>query len=205
MTYELDKCGFSHGDLLVFKTPLYTHWAVYAGYDTLIHYNTGDAETKKSNAIIMEESLQEYRRHSNAPGDKLPEKEPSLGILERRLFPEKFTADEIVKRAREHVGKGKYNLFLRNCETFAKWCKYGVMMSEQVQKIGLAITANSGAGAGAGAGALIGAGIGSVVPGVGTAIGAGAGLVSGLIIGAFSGGPGVWAVNQIIRRKKRVL
>ena len=198
MTYELDKRGFSRGDLLVFKRTLYEHWAVYAGDDTLIHYNKSDDE--RSKVSIMEESIQAYWRHSK--GGKWPVKEPKLGVLEREIYPEKYSADEIVKRAREYVGIGDYNLLFCNCETFAKWCKYGVKMSEQAQRYGLAASTTTGAWAGVGVGALVGAGVGSVVPVVGTAVGAGVGLVAGSIFGVVGGGPGGWAVNQVIRKKK---
>ena len=134
---------------------------------------------------------------------KYPEKEPKLGVLEREIHPKKYTADEIVERARKHVGNGDYDLFLHNCETFAKWCKYGVKMSEQAQRYGLAFTTGAGVGAGAGVGTLVGMGIGSVIPVVGTAVGAGVGFLSGVIVGAVSGGPGGWAANQMIRKNKK--
>ncbi|CAF4176708.1 unnamed protein product, partial [Adineta steineri] len=40
-------------------------------------------------------------------------------------------ADEIVKRAKDSLGKEGYNVLANNCEHFATWCRYGNRLSGQ--------------------------------------------------------------------------
>lgn len=39
---------------------------------------------------------------------------------------------DIVRRARSSIGEMKYNLWSKNCEHFAVWCRYGKLKSNQV-------------------------------------------------------------------------
>ena len=223
MGYELDRLGFSRGDLLVFKG-IIDHWAVYAGGDIIIHYNQRLYDDKAS---IIEESIQKYWSRSlmsgssssgsifNSSGSisgsscssgvctvkRHPQKEPSLGLVESRMY-DPFPRDDIVRRAREKVGEDDYDLLFNNCETFAKWCKYGVKMSEQAQKVGVAASTVGSTSAGAVAGGLAGAAIGSVVPVVGTTVGGLVGAGIGAVTGGTAGGVGGWGINQIIRKWK---
>ena len=43
-----------------------------------------------------------------------------------------YSHNEIVERALEHVGEGKYNLVVKNCEHFASWCVTGKSMAFQI-------------------------------------------------------------------------
>ena len=46
---------------------------------------------------------------------------------------EYFPVDDVIARARSHIGENKYNLFTNNCEHFARWCKAGQKHSVQVK------------------------------------------------------------------------
>ncbi len=222
---ELDDHGHSPGDLLVFKG-IIDHWAVYAGSDRIIHYNNTEEEPLK--AVIVEETIQSFwerQRDSSGTGSVLeimnssaaavsrsgqacywkifPKEEPKLGILERRIHTQQFSGEAIVQRARQYLGRTHYNLVFENCETFAKWCKYGVHMSEQTQTAGLTVSVGIGTGGGVAIGALAGAAAGTVLfPVVGTAVGAFVGGLAGAPIGAGIFGVGGWAANQLIRKAK---
>jgi hypothetical protein len=75
------------------------------------------------------------------------------------------TPDVVIQRAESRLGENTYHLFNNNCEHFAKWCKTGIRVSEQVRNAGAA------AGGASGSGAAVAAGIGVV-----GATGAAAGL-----------------------------
>lgn len=47
-----------------------------------------------------------------------------------------YDPDEIVSRARSHIGKGEYSLPVRNCEQLASWCYEGSAFSRQVDALG---------------------------------------------------------------------
>ena len=42
--------------------------------------------------------------------------------------------DDVVSKAQEKVGEGKYYLFSNHCEHFAMWCKTGTSSSDQINK-----------------------------------------------------------------------
>lgn len=46
-----------------------------------------------------------------------------------------FSPEETVARAESKLGCKKYNLFFNNCEHFAIWCKTGLHISEQINKL----------------------------------------------------------------------
>ena len=48
-----------------------------------------------------------------------------------------YTPEETIRRAKERIGENGYNLIANNCEHFALWCKTGVSMSFQVQRVDL--------------------------------------------------------------------
>ena len=43
-------------------------------------------------------------------------------------------AEVVIQRAQNRLGENAYNLFDNNCERFARWCKTGIHMSEQVDR-----------------------------------------------------------------------
>jgi hypothetical protein len=46
----------------------------------------------------------------------------------------KYSADEIVRRARSRIGENDYRLLTNNCEHFCNWCVSGVSRSAQVER-----------------------------------------------------------------------
>ena len=51
-------------------------------------------------------------------------------------YEPQFSSEDIVKRAKKHIGKGDYDLPTRNCEHFASWCYRGHTESVQIAKYG---------------------------------------------------------------------
>lgn len=104
------------------------HYGIYIGGGEVIHYNNRNgAELSGKDNDVIQTSLEEFLK-----GDKL------YVVKEKRNS--KYTAfppGEVVKRAKSALGKhkGKYNLFIHNCEHFAYWCKYGVSESGQIQNL----------------------------------------------------------------------
>ena len=45
---------------------------------------------------------------------------------------EPYSRQSIVRRALSKIGSAGYNVFSRNCEHFANWCRYGREISRQV-------------------------------------------------------------------------
>ena len=50
--------------------------------------------------------------------------------------PLRFTAQEVVERARSRTGEERYRLFSNNCEHFCEWCLHGSHRSYQVERLG---------------------------------------------------------------------
>jgi hypothetical protein len=46
----------------------------------------------------------------------------------------RFSADEIVRRARSRLGEARYSVLRNNCEHFCAWCVAGAGYSEQVER-----------------------------------------------------------------------
>jgi hypothetical protein len=46
---------------------------------------------------------------------------------------------EIIKRALSRVGTKDYHLAFNNCEHFARWCRYGEIMSQQADNLMLGL------------------------------------------------------------------
>ena len=54
-----------------------------------------------------------------------------LDLQKHEYLENTFDNDTVVKRARNKLGYGDYNLITKNCETFAVWCKTGKAQSIQ--------------------------------------------------------------------------
>ena len=146
--------GFEEGDLIEFKNRWgYNHWAVYVGNGEIVHYAPTRACGTKAEIIC--EYLDDYIRRKSS---KLSYGKKELGVLDGLLHDEIYNGKEVARRALSKVGEEGYDLVFKNCEHFAKWCKYDTPISEQVEdkvKRGT-IVAGLAAGAGAGIGGVIG-------------------------------------------------
>mmetsp|Transcript_43295 Transcript_43295/g.122716 ORF Transcript_43295/g.122716 Transcript_43295/m.122716 type:complete len:144 (-) Transcript_43295:660-1091(-) len=98
------------------------HHAIYVSPDEVIHYARDDGSKHKAHVDTwtLERLLREY------------------GATDVYLISYKhptFTNGEIVERARSRIGKGEYNVFFNNCETFAYWCHTDKERSDQMRVV----------------------------------------------------------------------
>lgn len=122
-----DSFGYKKGDVLEVVRGLYSHYGVYAGDGKVIHFTaddgSGHSETDPNNADIIETDLSVFQKGGHINVDNQEEA--------------KYSRDEIVSRARALIGtqKGNYDLVTNNCEHFAKYCKTGSKISDQVDEV----------------------------------------------------------------------
>lgn len=53
-----------------------------------------------------------------------------------------FTPETVIRRAINRLGEPDYNLFGNNCEHFARWCKTGKSISNQVNEKAIIVILN---------------------------------------------------------------
>lgn len=122
-----DSFGYEKGDVLEVVRGLYSHYGVYAGDGKVIHFTaddgSGHSETDPNNADIIETDFSVFQKGGHINVDNQEEA--------------KYSRDEIVSRARALIGtqKGNYDLVTNNCEHFAKYCKTGSKISDQVDEV----------------------------------------------------------------------
>ncbi|BAT51691.1 unknown protein [Nostoc sp. NIES-3756] len=92
------------------------HHAIDCGNDTVIHYQKNYKNEK--NGIILWVSMKDF-----AKGRK----------ISTRIYNNCDPPLVVVERAKRRLGETKYNLFYNNCEHFARYCKIGIPISEQVE------------------------------------------------------------------------
>ena len=188
----MSKYGLQVGDLVEFDKIVYKHWAVYVGGNKIVHYNKVGEVVE-----ILHEDIDSYINNRFVLFRRAKKKK--MGIINRLVHESTiFSGKEVAERALNKVGMTSYNLLFKNCEHFAKWCKYDVPMSEQIEngvEVGLV-----------GIGAGIGGGIGGAIGLVGGPVGAAAGAVVGGGIGAGVGvaAAGIHWVAINIGRKRRI-
>ncbi|CAI5644572.1 unnamed protein product [Oreochromis niloticus] len=122
------------GDLIEISRGLYSHWAVYVGDGFVVHFGVpaGDLSpvSKAVSSQTVEGRVMKEKLESVAGNDKWQVK----NSLDAKHKPR--PAKDIVKAALASVGKvRKYNLKESNCEHFANEMRYGVTVSQQVQKV----------------------------------------------------------------------
>jgi len=109
----------------------YYHCGIYEGGGYVIHFAAPEgSETSQKNAVVHQTTLDEFK-----DGCK-------LRIVE---FPEGFSAEETVRRARSRLGEKGYNFAVNNCDHFATWCKTGEHRSVQADEAKKVITVLGGA------------------------------------------------------------
>ena len=173
------------GDLVVFvggtriggaATVRYEHWAVYIGDGEIVHYQPCPESGKKDKSLVIRESLQKYvRRLDEAPTVK-------VGGLEygNMIDFQPLDSEMVIERAKSEIGGSGYNLIINNCEHFAKWCKYGERMSDQIYYVSVIIAMLSGCFLGFVTGVVNG----EIING---SLGAILGSIFGGLIGAYAG------------------
>jgi hypothetical protein len=61
--------------------------------------------------------------------------------LKVRMKRTHIPPEEVVLRARQHLGAADYDVFNRNCQSFASWCYTGKAISREVQIAGMILAA----------------------------------------------------------------
>jgi len=116
------KQAFKPGDILAVNRGLYTHYGVYVGRNSVIHFAPKHGfELNPKDAYIQETTLENF--HKNG----IPRVDTKSTA--------RYAPEEIAMRARACLGsnKGEYNLVFNNCEHFARWCASGIAESYQVK------------------------------------------------------------------------
>ena len=104
---------------------IYSHYGIYVheepfGSESIIHYTPetgGDF-----NGIVRETPVEDFLQ-----GDS------SMKICSCNFEKNVYSGAETVKRAREKLGQGDWDLLFNNCEHFAVWCKTGKKRCHQVK------------------------------------------------------------------------
>ncbi|XP_052077001.1 phospholipase A and acyltransferase 2-like [Mytilus californianus] len=115
--------NLEEGDLISIKENiLYSHWAVYAGDDKVVHLS-GKDDVSSEFAFVKLENFWKVVGNKKAKKNNKKDKERTP-----------FRGKDIVKRALSMIGPNAYNLLCNNCEHFATWCRYDKKKSDQVDK-----------------------------------------------------------------------
>lgn len=117
-----------NGDVIRVKRGLYAHYGVYVDAPDgghVIHY-TGTEGHSDFKGVVRETSLAQFLE-----GDG----EYSVCRFDSDEYPQIFSGDETVRRARARIGERRYNLLGHNCEHFAVECKTGQSESSQTEII----------------------------------------------------------------------
>ncbi len=130
--------------------PDYDHYGIYAGNFEVIHFSNGCDDFLSGKVSVRKDSFSLFKGEDEVfvlDFDMFNEciKNPALGqqihdtirkILGRSYHP--YSPEETLRRAESQIGKNGfndgsgYNVFWRNCEHFALWCKTGVAESSQI-------------------------------------------------------------------------
>jgi hypothetical protein len=100
------------------STVTYLHHGIDVGDGTVVHARPDDFRNPFAGGRVVRTTLAEFA----ASRPVRPVVDP----------PARFTADEVVQRALDHVGREGYSPVVDNCEHFATWCATGTRASRQV-------------------------------------------------------------------------
>jgi hypothetical protein len=115
-------CGpyaFAPGTHLVTLRRGYAHHGIYVGNGRVVHY--GGLSRSLRRGPVEEVSLERF-----AAG---------RSVLIKPAASARFSAAEVVARARSRLGENRYRVTSNNCEHFCEWCVYGEPRSEQVDSL----------------------------------------------------------------------
>jgi len=138
----------SLGDLIEIKRGVYSHWAIFAGGEDVIHLagedNDGlDADWEARHVFVV--CGQRFDKARVVVESFWPVAHGDISFKNNsrdRKWPP-FAGTEVVERALAKIGKVEYSLLFENCEHFAKWCRYGRSKSDQVDKFLTAVGAGA--------------------------------------------------------------
>ncbi|XP_056627628.1 phospholipase A and acyltransferase 4-like [Triplophysa dalaica] len=114
------------GDLISYRRPGYTHWAVFTGknekgQDTVVEFAGESGLNSKAGAKVKEGLLQPGGKVDNQLDSKLPRKSDS----EMKATIKEMMGD----------GAGKYGVLDNNCEHLVTRIRYGIPRSLQAEKV----------------------------------------------------------------------
>ena len=116
------------GDLLVvhcwYGVIPYSHFAIDMGDGTVIQLARDPNESNRSDFNLKSMSVRLSSIEEFAEGRQ-------VHVIE---VENALDADQVVERARSKLGTNAYCLVSGNCEHFARWCKTGLWVSEQVHE-----------------------------------------------------------------------
>ncbi|XP_063414030.1 phospholipase A and acyltransferase 3-like [Mytilus trossulus] len=128
------------GDLIAIKDHiLYSHWAVYAGNEQVIHMTGNGPE-----GVVASDSGHSFSIAGKSFAKCVVKIENFWKVVANGIAKKNNKKDEenmpfrgrdIVRRALDMIGPIEYNLLWQNCEHFASWCRYDKKMSAQVDKV----------------------------------------------------------------------
>ncbi|XP_067662417.1 phospholipase A and acyltransferase 3-like [Haliotis asinina] len=147
------------GDRLQFERGLYSHWAVYIGNSEVVHLSGVDGpigsdldQSFTISGVEFDKGIIRKDAFWDVVGDSKVHKNNSKDTKLKHFGPSK-----IVERALAKVGEVGYNIFFKNCEHFATWCRYGKEESDQADGL-FTLLAVGGAAAVAGLAVWLGTG-----------------------------------------------
>lgn len=157
------------GDHIKIRNGVYEHHGIYVGNNIVIHFS--GVYPRKDGASIRYGTLEKFAGSAG------------IGAIDVVAYARSFAPGQVVVRAQSRLGQSGYDVFRNNCEAFARWCKTGEPVSQQVEVAKAAAGGVSG-GAGATAAAV------GVVSAAGAVAGvSGPGVMSGLAsVGSVVGG-----------------
>ncbi|HEX5458951.1 MAG TPA: lecithin retinol acyltransferase family protein [Steroidobacteraceae bacterium] len=97
----------------------YVHHGIYLGAGKVIH--SGAVSGFLPRGPVEEVSLESFSRGRR--------------VWVRLDPPPRFSAEEVVDRARSRLGEDRYHLLRNNCEHFCEWCLRGRERSYQVERL----------------------------------------------------------------------
>lgn len=163
------------GDHIYIDCGAFTHHGIDCGDGTVIHYTKREGHK----GIIACDSKTAFASQR------------SVKVVE---YGNCDLPDIVIQRAKSRLGENAYNLFGNNCEHFARWCKTGIHMSEQVDRA----EAYAGGTVGSAGTATAIAAVGAAAVPAGVAVTSGAGIMSGLAtVGAAVGGGALAGIGVI--------
>src|SRR5215469_7699494 len=97
----------------------FVHHGIYVGEGRVVHCGAVDGFMPKG--PVEEVALSCFSR--------------GRPILVRSGLPVRFTAQEVIDRARSRTGEDRYRILSNNCEHFCEWCLRGWHRSYQVERL----------------------------------------------------------------------
>ncbi len=106
------------GDHLCVSRGVYSHHGINLGRGRIIHYS--GEPTAFWDAEICITTWTDF-----AEGREVQ-------VLDT---PRSYSRRDVVRRARSRLGERRYHLLQNNCEHFARWCRSGEPVSDQVRRV----------------------------------------------------------------------